>query len=85
MTETLKINLTKLLAGSKVMGAVAGILITAFVAYASIDDRMDRIELEQATFKGVIDERTRNTQEDVRRIYDIVKEWSPDGQSTQTN
>ena len=79
MTETLKINLTKTLAGFKVMGAVAGVLLTAFVAYANIDNRMDKLELEAAQFKGVIDERTRNTQEDVRRIYDIVKEWSPDG------
>ncbi len=83
MTETLKINLTKTLAGFKAMGYVAGFLIACFVAYANIDERMDKLELEAAQFKGVIDERTRNTQEDVRRIYDIVKEWSPDGQTAK--
>jgi hypothetical protein len=54
---------------------VAGGLIACAVVYGGIDNRMDKLEQEQATFKGVMDERTRNTQEDVKRIYDIVKEW----------
>lgn len=80
MTNTVKVNLDRTLASFKIMGMVAGVLITAFVAYASIDDRMDRLELEQATFKGVMDERTRNIAKRIDDIYNIVIDWSPDGQ-----
>ena len=77
MTETMKINLDRTLMSLKIISIVAGGLIAAAVVYGGIDSRMDRLEQEQATFKGVMDERTRNTQEDVKRIYDIVKEWEP--------
>ena len=75
MTETLKINLDRTLTSLKIISVVAGGLIACAVVYGGIDSRMDKLEQEQATFKGVMDERTRNTQEDVKRIYDIVKEW----------
>ena len=75
MTETMKINLDKTLMSLKIISTVAGGLIACAVVYGGIDNRMDKLEQEQATFKGVMDERTRNTQEDVKRIYDIVKEW----------
>ena len=42
---------------------------------AELDRRMTQLETRQARFEGVIDERTKNTQTDVKRIYDIVKEW----------
>ena len=38
---------------------------------------ISELKTKQARFEGVIDERTKNTQEDVKRIYDIVKEWEP--------
>jgi len=75
MTETVKVNLDKTLTSLKIISVVAGGLIACAVVYGGIDSRMDKLEQEQATFKGVMDERTRNTQEDVKRIYDIVKEW----------
>ncbi len=83
MTNTVKVNLDKTLAGVKVMGAVAGVLLTAFAAYASIDNRMDKLELDQATFKGVQDERTRNMAARIDDIYEIVMDWSPDGQTAK--
>jgi len=83
MTNTVKVNLDKTLAGFKMMGAVTGILMTAFLAYTSIDNRMDKLELDAAQFKGVMEERTRNMSDRVDMIYDIVKEWSPDGQVAQ--
>lgn len=83
MTNTLKVNLDRTLTSLKIMSVVAGALIACFLVYTSIDDRMDKLELEQATFKGVIDERTRNTAKRVDDIYEIVKEWSPDGQVAQ--
>ena len=75
MTETMKVNLDRTLTSLKIISIVAGGLIACAVVYGGIDSRMDKLEQEQATFKGVMDERTRNTQEDVKRIYDIVKEW----------
>jgi hypothetical protein len=77
MTETIKVNLDRTLTSLKIISIVAGALIACAVVYGGIDSRMDKLESEQATFKGVMDERTRNTQEDVKRIYDIVKEWEP--------
>jgi len=75
MTEKLNINLDRILTSLRIISVVAGALITCAVVYGSIDGRMDKIEQDQATFKGIMDERTRNTQIDVKRIYDIVKEW----------
>jgi len=46
-------------------------------AYVTLDSRMDAIERKQERFEGIMDERTRNTQDDVKRIYDIVKDWKP--------
>ncbi len=81
MTETLKINLEKTFMSLKIMSIVAGVLIACFVVYANIDDRMDKSEQEQATFKGVMEERTRSMAKRIDDIYDIVKEWSPDGEA----
>ncbi len=77
MTESVKINLTKAALSLKIMSVVAGALIACFVAYTNIDGRMDKLEAEQSTFKGVMDERTRNTANRVDDIYAIVKEWGP--------
>ena len=73
MAETTKVNLTKTLTSLKIVSTVAGFLIACAVAYANIDARMDRLEMEQATFKGIMDERTRSTQEDIREIKGDVK------------
>jgi hypothetical protein len=75
MTETLKINLDKTYTSLKIISTIAGALIACFVVYTSVDARMDKLEQEQATFKGVMDERTRNMSKRVDDIYDIVKEW----------
>jgi hypothetical protein len=81
MTETMKINLNKATMSLKIVSSIVGVFLTMGIAWSSIDERLDKIEMEQSRFEGVMDERTRNTQEDVKRIYDIVKDWSPDGES----
>jgi len=82
MPETMKINLDKTLTSLKITSIVAGALIAIGVGYMNIDSRMDKLELEQSNFKGVMEERTRNMRDNINRIYDIVKDWSPDGQET---
>lgn len=73
MTESVKINLDKALTSLRIISVVAGALIACFFVYANIDNRMDKLEYEQAVFKGVMDERTRNTQDDVKEIKSDVK------------
>jgi hypothetical protein len=75
MTETIRVNLDKTYAGVKVVAFVAGALIACFQVYASVDKRMDNIEQEQAVTKGVQQEWMRSMENNVERIYDIVKEW----------
>lgn len=75
MTDIVKLNLAKTLLSLKIVSVIAGALIACAVVYAGIDNRIDRIEQEQATFKGVMEERTRNISNRVDDIYDIVKEW----------
>lgn len=79
----MKINLDKTALSLRIMSIVAGAMIACMVAYAHIDDRMDKLEQEQATFKGVMDERTRNMQEKIKDIYDIVIEWGPVNATSQ--
>jgi len=84
MTETVKINLDKTYTSLRIVSIVAGALIACFVAYASVDGRMDKLETEQATFKGIMEERTRNMSDNIDKIYAIVKDWSPvDGKNTK--
>ncbi len=78
MTETMKVSLDKTLTSLRIISIVAGALIAAAVIYGGIDNRMDKLEQDQATFKGVMDERTRNTAKRIDDIYAIVKDWSPD-------
>lgn len=73
MTETLKINLDKTLTSLKIVSMVAGGLIACAVVYGGIDSRMDKLEMEQATFKGIIDERTRNQSDDLRELKADMK------------
>ncbi len=93
MAETLKVNLTKVAVILVLALTLASVVGGGYIAYDNAKTakatasenrvKINALELKQARFEGIIDERTRNTQEDVRRIYDIVKEWSPDGQVTQ--
>jgi hypothetical protein len=73
MTETLRVNLDKTATSLKIISIVAGALIACAVVYGQIDDRMDKLEMEQATFKGVIDERTRNMGDDMTEIKSDMK------------
>ncbi len=85
MSETVKINLTKALTSLRIISAVAGALIACFIVYMNIDARMDKLELETATFKGVMDERTRTMQLDIQIIKSVVLnlEVVPDGKSAK--
>jgi hypothetical protein len=86
MTETVRINLDKTYTSLKIISIVAGALIACAAVYGGIDDRMDKLEQKQATFEGVIEERTRNTAKRVDDIYDIVKNWEvADGKTTKKN
>jgi len=75
MTETVRVNLNNTLTSLKIVSIVAGALIAVAVVYGQVDNRMDKLEQDQATFKGVMEERTRNMSDRVDDIYDIVKEW----------
>ncbi len=75
MTETTKINLDKTYTSLRIISTIAGVIIGAFVVYMNVDSRMDKIEQEQATTKGVQQEWMRNMEINVGRIYDVVKEW----------
>jgi hypothetical protein len=85
MSETVKVNLTKIATLLVVIMTMASVVGGGYIAYdnakcakeqASVNaSRIQQIELKQAKFEGVIDERTSNMQTDIKRIYDIVKEW----------
>jgi hypothetical protein len=75
MTETMKVNLDRTYTSLRIVSTIAGVIIGAFVIYMNVDSRMDRIEQEQATTKGVQQEWMRNMEINVERIYDVVKEW----------
>lgn len=83
MSETMKINLSKTFLSLKIVSIVAGALIACAVVYGNIDSRIDSIESAQNRFEGVMEERTRSMSENINRIYDIVKDWSPSGETAQ--
>lgn len=85
MAETVKVNPTKIAAVLGVLLAFCSIVGGGYIAYdnaktakinaAANTREINILKTQQARFEGIIDERTKNTQEDVKRIYDIVKEW----------
>lgn len=82
MPETVKVNLDKALISLRIISIVAGALIAIGYFYMNIDDRLDKIEQAQVRFEGIMEERTRNMSDNINRIYDIVKDWSPSGKET---
>jgi hypothetical protein len=87
MAEVMKINLTKTGAFLVIILTLASVVGGGYIAYdnakiaktqSSVNaTAISELKTKQARFEGVIDERTKNTQEDVKRIYDIVKNWEP--------
>jgi glycerol uptake facilitator-like aquaporin len=75
MTETMKLNLDKTLTSVKIISAIAGAIIGGFVIYMNVDSRMDNLEQKVAVSEGVQQEWMRSMENNVERIYDIVKEW----------
>lgn len=75
MAETMKVNLDKTYTSLKIISCIAGGIIGAFFVYMTIDNRMDALEQDAAVTKGVQQEWMRNIENNVERIYDIVKEW----------
>jgi hypothetical protein len=71
----MKINLDKTTASLKIISTIAGAIIGLFAIYTNIDGRMDAIEREVATNKGVQHEWMRNMENNVEKIYNVVKEW----------
>lgn len=87
MSDTVKINLNKIAVILVIVFTLASAVGGGYIAYdnakvakaqsgANAKD-ISELKARQARFEGVMDERTRNTQLDVKRIYDIVKEWEP--------
>jgi len=82
-----KINLSKVAVVLVIVATLASAVGGGYIAYdnAKVAKKtaskntaaISALETKQARFEGVIDERTKNTQDDVKRIYDIVKEWKP--------
>jgi hypothetical protein len=87
MSETVKINLTKIGAGLIIVISLASVVGAGYIAYDNaksaktkvdaLEHRVQTIETERAKFEGMIDERTKNTAQRVEQVYDIVKEWKP--------
>lgn len=85
MSDTIKINLTKISIILIVAMSLASVVGGGYIAYdnaksAKITSEENKtaigeLKTKQARFEGIIDERTRNTQKRVDDIYDIVKEW----------
>lgn len=80
--DTVSINLDKTLTSLKIISIVVGVAVSIGICLFWFDARMDKLETDQATFKGVMEERTRNMSDNITRILDIVDDWSPDGQKT---
>jgi len=88
MSDNVKFSLGKVIQIFTVVMALFTIVGAAYIGYDNAKDakertivletRMTTIELDYAKFKGVMEERTKNIQENVSKIYDIVKEWQPD-------
>ena len=74
MTETLKLNLDRTFLFLKITSIVAGALIACAVVYGQIDNRIDNLEKSDAVEK----ERSRNMNEKINQIYDIVRELRND-------
>ena len=85
MSETVKINLTRISVILVIVLTLSSMVGAGYIAYDNAKTAKSQaernakaisdLETNQARFEGVIDERTKNTQADVKRIYDIVKEW----------
>ena len=85
MSETMRINLSKLATILVIVMTLASVVGGGYIAYDNAKCaksqatanavKIQQLELKQAKFEGVIDERTSNIQNDIKRIYDIVKEW----------
>jgi len=85
MSETVKINLSKVIACMTIVLMAASVVGAGYIAYdnaksaktaaESNADKIAKLETRQARFEGKMDERTANTLKRVDDIYDIVKEW----------
>lgn len=81
MAGTVNVDLDKAYTSLKIISMIVGVAVSLGVCLFWFDARMDKLESDQASFKGVMEERTRNMNENINRIYDIVKDWSPDGKT----
>ena len=87
MSETVKINLSRLAVIMTIVLTMASVVGAGYIAYdnaktaktqAAINaDKIHELEARQARFEGKMDERTANTLKRVDDIYDIIKDWEP--------
>jgi len=94
MSDSIRINIVKAATVLTIAVILAGMVGAAYIGYdnaktakqdtAALAVRMTAIELDYAKFKGIMEERTKNIQENVSKIYDIVKEWQPETVKTTT-
>lgn len=88
MSETLKLNLTKMGLIVAIMLGVSSIVGGAMISYDNAKEAkatskanaiaIMEVRLKQEKFEGIIEERTRNIQSDVSEIKDIVNRWGPE-------
>jgi Flp pilus assembly protein TadB len=93
MSDNIKININKCLTALTLVIAAAAMIGAAYIGYdnaktakaetAALALRMTTLELDYAQFKGIMQERTKNIQDNVGKIYDIVKEWQPDNTNSK--
>jgi len=71
MVKSDNLDLAKTLTRLKVISILAGLFVICATVYASLDNRVDSLEKTQ----DVIIERSKNTNEKINMIYEIVKTW----------
>jgi hypothetical protein len=78
MAKTVKVDLTKADLGMRIVWRIGSMVVLLFVAYMAVDARFDKLEVNDA----VLQEQIKGMRTEITRVYDIVKDWSPDGQKT---
>ena len=73
MTETMKVNLDKTATSLGIISKIVGAAITCVLVLAYFDDRLDKVEMRQATFEGVMEERTRSMDAKLTNVSEDMK------------
>lgn len=80
MAKEVKIDLSKTDLGMRIVWRIGGAMALIFLAWMAVDARFDKLELNDA----ISQEQIKGMRIEITRIYDIVKDWSPDGKETHS-